>query len=270
MDLGTLLGLILAFGCVLLAAVMEGGELGALASGPPALLVFGGTFGATLVSVPLKHWARLPSIIKLTFFPHYVNHSFAAQEIVRLAGIARRKGLLQLESELQNIRNPFLAKGLSLVIDGTDAELIRENLDTEIAAMQERHKNGVRIFRIMGGLSPTLGVIGTVMGLVHMLGHVTNPDDMGPAIAMAFMACLYGVGAANLIFLPIANKLAARSEEEVQLCDMLVEGLMSVHAGHSPMIIEERLKSFLRPGERDWTRDNAKETDTENSANKAA
>jgi len=270
LDLGTALGIFVAFGALAGAVLMEGGSLRALLSPPALVIVFGGTFGATLVGVPLKEVLRLPGLLRLTLFPHLINHARTAQEIVRLSGIARRKGLLQLESEITGIREPFLAKGLSLVIDGTDAELIRETLETEIEAMEARHKAGARIFHIMGGLAPTLGVTGTVMGLVHMLSKVSEPASMGPAIATAFLATLYGVASANLLFIPIGNKLSARSEEEAHSCQILLEGLMSVQAGLSPMVTEERLKSFLKPKDRNWGRDAARQQSEGNESNPEA
>lgn len=256
MDLGTVVGFVVAFGSLMVAVFMEGGQLGPLMSLPPAIIVFGGTLGATLVSMPLREVVRMPGLLKLAFFPQLVSPRDMAQELVRLAGIARRKGLLQLESEVQNLDDPFLAKGLALVIDGTDAELIRETMETEIYAMQARHKSGSKMFTTMGGLAPTLGVTGTVMGLVNMLANVDDPAAMGPAISVAFLATLYGVGAANLFYLPVAAKLTVRSEEEANQCELLLEGLMSLQAGLSPMMVEERLKSFLRPQDRQWGRDN--------------
>ncbi len=252
MDIGTLLGLVGAFGALAISVLMEGGSLRSLISPPALVIVFGGTFGATLVSVPFKDLLRLPGMLKLAFFPRAVDHAASAKEIVRLAGIARRNGLLQLEAEMAHLKDPFLIKGLTLVIDGTDSAILRETMETEIAAMEARHKAGARIFTIMGGLAPTLGVTGTVMGLVHMLAQVEDPSSMGPAIATAFLATLYGVASANLIFLPIGAKLTARSAEEVHLRELLLEGLMSLQAGHSPLMVEERLKSFLRPQERQW------------------
>lgn len=255
MDLGTVVGLICAFGALVLSVTMEGGNLAALFSKPALVIVLGGTIGATLVSVPVKDFLRMPLMLKLAFFPHAFNHAGTAREIVRLAGVARRKGLLQLESEMAELKDPFLTKGLALVIDGTDAEMIRETMETEIMAMEARHKTGAKIFTLMGGLAPTMGVLGTVMGLVNMLANVNDPSAMGPAIATAFLATLYGVGTANLLFLPIASKLSSRSEEETHECEILLEGMMSVQAGLSPMVIEERLKSFLKPKDRNWGRD---------------
>lgn len=266
MDLGTLIGLLAGFGSLGLSVLLEGGSLRALISTPAAVIVFGGTFGATLISVPLNEIKRLPQLIRLTLFPPPVSHVGTAQELVRLAGIARRKGLLQLESEMAAIKSPFLIKGLALVIDGTDAEMIRETLEIEIEAMQTRHKSGAKLFQTMGGLAPTLGVTGTVMGLVNMLANVSDPASMGAAIATAFLATLYGVASANLLFLPISSKLQARSEEEIHLYSMLLEGLLSIQSGASPVVIEERLKSFLTPRDRNWGRDDTSSQDEAKAA----
>lgn len=262
MDLGTIIGLVAAFGSLAASVILEGGSLGALVSIPALVIVFGGTLGATLVSVPLKDVLKMPQLIKLAIFPRPVDHAHTAREMVRLAGVARRKGLLQLESEMADLKDPFLAKGLALVVDGTDADMIQETMATEIEAMEARHRMGAKLFTTMGGLAPTLGVTGTVMGLVNMLANVSNPDSMGPAIATAFLATLYGVASANLLFLPLGTKLQARSEEETHLYYMLLDGLLSIQSGASPMVVEERLKSFLTPKERNWGR----EADTSKAA----
>jgi chemotaxis protein MotA len=264
-DLGTVFGLIVAFGALGAAVLLEGGSLRALVSMPALVIVFGGTLGATLTSVPLKDFMRLPNLLKLTFFPHAFDHADTARQIVRLAGIARRSGLLQLESEVAALQDPFLAKGLSLVIDGTDSDMIRATMETDLLTMEARHKAGAKIFTLMGGLAPTLGVTGTVMGLVNMLANVDEPGSMGPAIATAFLATLYGVASANLIFLPLGAKLSTRSGEESHQREILLEGLMAVQAGLSPLVVEERLKSFLKPAERNW----AKEARDEEAASQA-
>jgi chemotaxis protein MotA len=254
-DLGTTLGLVVAFGSLGASVLIEGGNVRALVSIPALIIVFGGTLGATLISIPLKEVLKLPQLLRLAFFPRHVDHVHTAQEIVRLAGVARRKGLLQLESEMANLTDQFMTKGLALVVDGTDAEMIRETLETEVEAMEARHKSGAKIFLTMGGLAPTLGVTGTVMGLVNMLAKVSDPASMGSSIATAFLATLYGVASANLLFIPIGNKLQARSEEERHLYYMLLDGLLSIQSGASPMVVEERLKSYLTPKDRKWGRE---------------
>ena len=167
--------------------------------------------------------------------------------MVRFAERARREGLLVLEEEARRIDDDFLQRGMRLAIDGTDPEMVREILSTEIHFLQARHKVGENIFTTLGGFAPTLGIIGTVMGLIHMLANLSDPAKMGPLIAGAFIATLYGVSSANLIFLPIGNKLKARSAEEVIVREVMVEGILSIQTGDNPRIVEEKLKAFLAP-----------------------
>ena len=175
------------------------------------------------------------------------------EAVVRFATTARKEGLLSLENELATLDDPFLRKGIELVVDGTDSELIREIMQTEIECQAERHREGARLFMTMGGLAPTLGVTGTVMGLIHMMAKINDPSTMGPAIASAFLATLYGVASANLLFLPIANKLTARSRQEHGVREMILEGLLALQAGETPIAIQQRLQSFLEPGQRHST-----------------
>ncbi len=247
MDIATILGVVTAFGALLLSVVIEGGHLRSLVNVPAALIVFGGTFGATMVSMPLKLIIRLPVILKNAILGVLMEPREAISTILELATIARRDGVLALEEHLQNVKDPFLKKGIQLVVDGTDPEIVREILETELVKQSERHKQGSRLFMTMGGLAPTLGVTGTVMGLVHMMEKLDDPSKMGPAIASAFIATLYGVASANLIFIPIANKLANRSQAELLVREMMLEGILGLQAGLSPAILEEKLKSFLEP-----------------------
>jgi chemotaxis protein MotA len=167
--------------------------------------------------------------------------------LVQLATLARREGALALEARLAEVRDPFLRKGLQLVVDGTDPALVREILETELMTQAERHRMGAKLFLTMGGLAPTLGVTGTVMGLVHMMEKLNDPSKMGPAIAAAFIATLYGVASANLLFIPVGNKLASRSQQETLVRQMILEGIVSLQAGQSPLLIGEKLRAFLEP-----------------------
>ncbi len=250
MDIATVLGLILALGSVLGSFIMEGGHLRSLINVPALVIVFGGTFAATLTSTPFSLMLRLPLIFKNAILGHLMEPREAIDKIVELATIARREGVLALEGQLSSIKDPFLRKGIQLVVDGTDPEIVREILETELATQSERHKMGAKIFLTMGGFAPTLGVTGTVMGLVHMMENLSDPSRMGPMIASAFLATLYGVGSANLVFIPIGNKLANRSQHEIFVREMILEGILSLQAGHSPMVIEEKLKAFLDPKSR--------------------
>jgi chemotaxis protein MotA len=178
------------------------------------------------------------------------KHEDVSQTIKMLVGFAeraRREGLLALEDEAKDVDDVFLKKGIQLAIDGTDPELVRDIMQTDIAFLGTRHHAGSSFFATMGGFAPTLGVIGTVSGLVHMLANLSDPGSMGPSIAAAFIATLYGVSSANLVFLPLSNKLKHVSAEEVQVREIVMEGILSIQSGDNPRIVEEKLKAFLSP-----------------------
>lgn len=247
MDLATIIGLLLAWGALVGALLMEGGDIQSLINLPAALLVFGGTLGAATMSFRMNQIAGLPGILANAFTEKNLDVADVIPLLVRLAEKARREGLLVLENDAQRMDDEFLQRGIRLAIDGTDPELLREILTTDIHFLQSRHKVGESIFTTLGGFAPTLGIIGTVMGLIHMLANLSDPGKMGPLIAGAFIATLYGVSSANLIFLPIGNKLKARSAEEVLLREVMVEGILSIQSGDNPRIVEEKLKAFLAP-----------------------
>ncbi|HEY3282811.1 MAG TPA: flagellar motor protein [Armatimonadota bacterium] len=251
MDLATILGLLLGWGAFLGSILMEGGSIGGLINIPAFILVVGGTLGATVISYPLSAMTSLPLILKNAFIGASYDTTKLVMTVVDLAKKARREGILVLEDEARKIDNVFLRTGIQLVVDGVPSEAVREILETEVVAMQERHKVGESIMSAMGGFGPTLGVIGTVSGLVHMLHNLSDPGKMGPAIAGAFIATLYGVCTANLIYLPIAGKLKCRSAEEVAYCVLVIEGILSIQAGDNPRIVESKMRAFLGPKQRE-------------------
>lgn len=250
MDITTIVGLVLAWGAFFGSVIMEGGSLSSFMNPSALILVFGGTIGATLMSFPLSQIKKLPQIIKNAFTGSDPDVSKVIQNLVHFAERARREGLLALEDEAKAIDDAFLQKGIQLAVDGTDPELVRRILETEVAYVQERHAVGANIFATAGGFAPTLGVIGTVAGLVHMLANLSDPGSMGPSIASAFIATLMGVSSANLIFLPIAGKLKNRSAGEVLVREIMMEGILSIQAGDNPRVVEEKLKAFLAPAQR--------------------
>jgi chemotaxis protein MotA len=247
MDLATVIGLLLAWGALLGALLMEGGKPGDLVNLSAFLLVAGGTFGATVIAFSLKQMLGLPGVIRAAFFCKDTDPAQLIRTMVEFARKARRDGILALEGEARNLDDKFLQTGIQLVVDGTPSEMVREILETEIVALQERHKVGQNVFNTMGGFAPTLGIIGTVMGLIHMLASLNEPGKMGPAIAAAFMATLYGVAIANLLFLPIGSKLKARTSEEIIAYDMIVEGILSIQAGDNPRMVEAKMLAYLPP-----------------------
>jgi chemotaxis protein MotA len=250
MDLATVIGLVLAWGAFFGSVLLEGGDLKAFANPSAIILVFGGTLGATMIGFPLSEITSIPNIIKHAFTSHEEDSAVIISKLVLFAERARREGLLALEEEARDITDPFLKKGVQLAVDGTDPELVRVIMQTEIAYLEERHNSGANVFLTMGGFSPTLGVIGTVAGLVHMLANLSDPSSMGPSIASAFIATLYGVSSANLIFLPLGNKLKHRGQGELLLKEIMMEGILAIQAGDNPRVVEEKLKAFLSPKER--------------------
>lgn len=248
MELGTIIGMILAFGAVLGGFLMEGGSVGSLVAPSAALIVLGGSLGATVICFVMKQVTGVPMVMKNAFFAKHIDRLEMMRLIVSLAKKARQAGILALESEIKATENEFLRNAVQMVVDGTQPELVREILETEIDNMRTRHKSGVEFFTTWGGFCPTLGVLGTVMGLVHMMENLDDPGGMGPAIAMAFLATLYGVGFANMVLLPIAAKLKLLSHEETAAYEMAVEGVLSMQAGDNPRIVGTKMRAFLDPG----------------------
>ena len=247
MDITTLLGLIIAWSALAISVNLEGGHLSAFINLPAAVIVFGGTFGVTVIGLPWRQAIGIPQVLMRAFFGRRVDSLQVIELLTDLIRSARKEGVLALESQVANIPNEFLRSGVQLVIDGTSQELLTDILGRELRAMKARHSMGQNIFDTLGGFAPTLGIIGTVMGLIHALGALENPEDMGHLIAAAFIATLYGVSIANLIFLPIANKLKANSEEELSAYRLGVEGILALQAGESPRIAAARMRCFLSP-----------------------
>ena len=249
-DPGTIIGIVLAVIGIAVAYVMEGGNPAAIIIPPPFLLVMLGTLGATMAAVGLKPCIGIPKMYILAFTSPAIDRPKAIRSLVRMAERARREGLLALEEEAQTVDDPFIQKGVRLVVDGTDPELVKDILDLEVESMAGRHHHMANAFQQAGGFAPTVGIIGTILSLVHVLGHLDNPVPIGPALASAFVATLFGVASANLFFLPVAQKLKALSTEESEAKTMIIEGILSIQAGDNPRIVEEKLKTFLTPAER--------------------
>lgn len=250
MDLATIIGIILAVVSLLSAVVLEGGHLASLLNLPAAIIVIGGTFGATITCFPINEIKKFPQWLMVAIKERQTDAHEMIRTIVELAETARREGILKLENLVEELENDFLRQGINLVIDGTDYEVTKAILRTELELMQERHGTGAKFFETAGGYAPTMGIIGTVMGLVHVLGQLSDTGNLGAAIAVAFLATFYGVATANVFWLPIAAKLKLRSNNEMIAREIIMEGVLSIQAGESPRIIEDRLKSFLPPNER--------------------
>lgn len=245
MDVSTLFGLIIGFTCVIASFVIEGGKIGALYSTSALLVVLGGTIGATVISFSLDNLKNFPSLIALAFKVKKYDLNELIQQFVTFADQARREGILSLENSIENIDDTLLKSGLQLIIDGIETPVFRDLLDNEVAYMEERHDKGIAIFETAGGYSPTMGIIGTVMGLVHVLANMSSPETLAPAIAVAFIATLYGIGFANLLWLPIAAKLKSKSSEEILYHSLTVEGLLAIQEKENPNFIREKLLALL-------------------------
>src|SRR3954463_591207 len=250
MKAATAIGIGAAMLGLLVGSTMEGTSPAAFFNIPAILIVFVGTFGATLAGSTMERIKLIPTLYKKAISPDKPDASTQLELLVGFAERARREGLLALDDEVAELDDAFTKKGLQLVVDGTDPELVREILENEIDGMASRHHQGAAPFEKAGGLAPTLGIIGTVMGLVHVLQNLSNPGVLGPAISGAFIATLYGVASANVVFLPVANKLKLLSSEEQELRTMTLEGILAIQAGDNPRVVADKLLSFIPPAER--------------------
>jgi chemotaxis protein MotA len=251
MKAATAIGIGLAFGSLLMSSMMDGTTPTSFINIPALMIILGGTAGVTLASVGMDSMKRIPSLYKLVFAAEPPDMRGQLDRLVVLADKARREGLLALDAQLGEIEDTFTRNALQLVVDGTDPEMVNTILEAEVDGMAARHESGRGPFEKAGGFAPTMGIIGTVLGLVHVLENLAAPSTLGPSISAAFIATLMGVGAANVVFLPIANRLKAISGEEVELRMMTVEGILSIQAGDNPRLVSEKLMSYVPPAERE-------------------
>lgn len=241
-----------ALTCVMLSLIMDGGNPAALIKPAPLILVFGGTFAVSLGGILKRDMKSVKTVFKQAMGSAVLDMDSAIEVIVELSRTAKQSTVMALENHVREVDDRFLQLGIQLVVDGSNSEEIREILEAEIDAMEERHKAGAKFFTDMGGFAPTLGILGTVIGLVHVLGSLSNPGALGPAIASAFTATLWGVLSANLFWLPIANKLHRISAAEVQVKLMQVEGLLAIQAGGSSRVVRTRMETFLPSSSREY------------------
>jgi chemotaxis protein MotA len=247
-----------AFG-ILLSAMMDGTSPASFINIPALIIIMAGTGGATLASVGMERMKQIPALYKISMSAEPPDFQGRLELLVSLAEQARREGLLALDAQVSEVEDDFTRKGLQLVVDGTDPELVRDILEAEIDGMAARHAAGAMPFEKAGGFAPTMGIIGTVMGLVHVLQNLAAPATLGPSISSAFIATLMGVGSANVVYLPIAARLKSMSTEEVELRTMTLEGILSVQAGDNPRVVADKLSSFVAPAERAGDRENVTE-----------
>jgi len=244
-ELTTLAGALVGVGLVLVGHGLEGGRLGSLLQGAAALIVFGGTIGAVLVSFPLEDVRR--ACVSLKYL--VVNDDAPVEDVLstvgRFALKARKEGLLALEEDADRVGDPFLRKGLTLAIDGTNSTTLRSMLEDEISSREDADQMPAHVFEAAGGYAPTIGILGAVLGLIHVMENLSDPSNLGSGIAVAFVATIYGVGSANLILLPVASKLRSRASRLARRREVILEGIMAIQEGLNPRLIEQKLRGLL-------------------------
>ena len=245
MDVLSLIGIIMAFVAIIGGNYLEGGHLGALANGPAALIVLGGTVGAAMLQSPVSAFKRAMKDVVWILFPPRIDMASGIDRVVNWSLTARKEGLLGLESVADAEPDSYSRKGLQLLVDGVEPEAIRSVLEVDYMTRESRDIEAAKVFESMGGYAPTIGIIGAVMGLIHVMGNLADPGQLGSGIAVAFVATIYGVGLANLVFLPMSNKLKAHIQRLIVHREMLVDGLVGIANGDNPRIIESRLQGYI-------------------------
>lgn len=245
MDILTLIGLLVGFGAILGGNILEGGHTDSLMQMTAFVIVMGGTIGAVMVQTPVPVFVRSLKMFVWVFLPPKVEQRSAVEKIVGWSNIARKEGLLGLESMVESETDPFAQKGLQLLVDGSEPDVIRGILEVEIGVKEHFDTQAAKVYEGLGGYSPTIGIIGAVMGLIHVMSNLADPSALGSGIAVAFVATIYGVGFANLIFLPVANKLKALIHNQAQFREMVVEGIIAIAEGENPRNIETKLDGYL-------------------------
>lgn len=262
MDLATLLGIAIAMVSLVIGFTMDGGSIHDLLQPTAALIIFGGTLGATMTGISMKDFLSSWKFIRVAVLSKANPPLERIDALCELAKVARRDGMLSLDSRVEEVEGEFLRKYLRLTVDGTDHQELRTIMAIDISNMESRHRRTADIFDAAAGFSPTMGIIGTVMGLIHVLGGLTNVSALGPKIAVAFTATLYGVLLANVVLHPLANKLRFRGEFEATMLELEMEAILSIHSGDNPGLLREKLLSFLPQGERSVARVKVKVDET--------
>jgi chemotaxis protein MotA len=245
MDKGTVMGALVAAGAILLGLILEGGKVAQVIQPTAALIVFGGTLGAIMVQFPFGVVVTAFRSLATIFFEPKNDPQGVIREIVAIAHKARKEGIVSLDNDLDQITDPFLRKSLMLAVDGTEPGELRKMMELEMERQGEHEENSPKVFESAGAFSPTIGIIGAVLGLIQVMQHLDDINEVGRGIAVAFVATLYGVGAANLIFIPSAGKLKIRIREEQVVREMMLEGVISILEGMNPRMIENKLVSYL-------------------------
>ena len=250
MKFGTGIGIVMSLVGIAMGATMEGTNVMVVLNVPAILIVLVGTLGATIAACGLEPHIKLPKLYMKAMMPDDLDLNGRVQELVGYAEKARRDGLLALDEAVKEIEDPYTKKGIQLVVDGTDPDLVAAVLDAENEAMRKRHSANRAPFMQAGGFALTMGIVGTVFGLVNVMNNLNQPSTLGPLIAAAFLATLMGVGSANIVFLPMANRLKELSQAEMHFREMTLEGILGIQAGDNPRVIAEKLMAYVPPAQR--------------------
>lgn len=246
----TILGIFIAIISIVVSTVMDGNSFGALIGPSSLLLVVVGSVGVSFSGFQMADLKKVPKGIILSFKGKEADSGEAIDRLMRFAEIARKEGVLALEAQLETIDDPFMKVGLQQIVDGIDGDVVRDVLEIELAALDERHSPTINFVKAMGSYAPTMGMIGTVVGLINMLGNLSDPAQLGLGMSVALLTTLYGVIFANLVFLPIASKLQRLHDLEVAQKELVMDGILAVQGGASPRMIVERLEAYINPGQR--------------------
>ena len=254
MDLGTIIGLGLGFAMIVMSILSAGGEISAFIHIPSFFMVIGGSFGAMLVGNPMGRMLGIVKFITLILrVPNYEEERIISS-LVNFSEKARREGLLALEDDLEEVEEEFMRKGIQLVVDGTDPDIIKSVLYNDLNQLQTRHSLGIKLFDDWSKIAPAFGMVGTLAGLISMLANLEDSSSIGPNMSLALITTMYGAIVANLVLIPIKNKLEDRDGDETLVREIMIEGILSIQSGDNPRILEEKLLSFLPPARREAVR----------------
>jgi chemotaxis protein MotA len=245
MDVISIVGVIVAIGAIVGGQLLEGGNIGSLLQITAFIIVIGGTAGAIMLQSSTSVFVLGMRMARWVFQPPQVDPQAAIQQIVEWSATSRKGGLLALEPQIESVDDPFIKKALQMLIDGAEPEVLREAMELDISSYEEHYRAGAKVWESAGGYAPTIGILGAVMGLIHVMENLSDPAKLGGGIAVAFVATIYGVGSANLFFLPIASKLKSIVAQQVMIREMIIDGLVAISNGENPRVIETRLLGYL-------------------------
>lgn len=245
MDILLPLGLVFSIAAILIGQALEGGHVGSILQFTAFLIVIGGTLGAVMVNYPLKPFLMAFKLAIGAMFPGKTDYEAFISQLEDFAQVARKEGILALESRVKDVKDPFLSRGLQYVIDGTEPETLKKILEIEMSYQEEREMLSAKVFETAGGFAPTVGILGAVLGLIHVMENLADPSKLGPGIATAFVATVYGVGSANLLFLPLAGNIKIKIKTKSLLKELTIEGLIGIATGENPRLLREKLEGFI-------------------------